>query len=140
MARPFPARAGDLVRLAHLNSLRITFTPLRSHRPAKPEKVEWADFVTVWGRRMEEAHSIEVMEVLVCASGVAYGLVLAYGIKQEWRWIFDPPEWTSVIYFPTVVKMIWGPKHVRSFAYVTAYGALVMSLICLVQSLIASLS
>jgi len=89
---------------------------------------------------MEEAHSVEVMEVLVCASGVVYGLVLAYGIKQEWGWIFDPPEWTSVIYFPTVVKMIWGPKHVRSFAYVTAYGALVMSLICLVQSLVASLS
>ena len=56
------------------------------------------------------------------------------------RWIFDPPEWTSVIYFPTVVKMIWGPKHVRSFAYVTAYGALVMSLICLVQSLVGSLT
>jgi hypothetical protein len=89
---------------------------------------------------MEEAHSVEVMEVLVCASGVVYGLVLAYGIKQEWRWIFDPPEWTSVIYFPTVVKMIWGPKHVRSFAYVTAYGALVMSLICLVQSLVGSLT
>ena len=89
---------------------------------------------------MEEGNSVEVIEVLVCASGVAYGLVLAYGIKQEWRWIFDPPEWTSVIYFPTVVKMIWGPKHVRSFAYVTAYGALVMSLICLVQSLVGSLT
>jgi len=89
---------------------------------------------------MEEGHSIEVIEVLVCASGVAYGLVLAYGIRQEWPWIFDPPEWTSVIYFPTVVKMIWGPKHVRSFAYVTAYGALVMSLICLMQSLVGSLT
>jgi hypothetical protein len=43
-----------------------------------------------------------------------------------------------VIYFPTVVKMIWGPTHVRSFAYVTAYGSLVMSLICLVQSLVSS--
>ena len=94
----------------------------------------------MWGRRMEEGHSIEVIEVLVCASGVAYGLVLAYGIKQEWPWIFDTPEWTSVIYFPTVVKMIWGPKHVRSFAYVTAYGALVMSLICLMQSLVGSLT
>ena len=97
-------------------------------------------FRTVWGSRVEEARSIEVMEVFVCASGVAYGLVLAYGIKQEWRLIFDPPEWTSVIYFPTVVKMIWGPKHVRSFAYVTAYGALLMSLVCLVQSLVASLA
>ena len=87
---------------------------------------------------MEEARSIEVMEVLVCASGVAYGLLLAYGLKEQWRWITDPPEWTSVIYFPTVIKMIWGPKHVRSFAYLTAYGALVMSLICLVQSVVGS--
>ena len=55
-----------------------------------------------------------------------------------WRWLTDPPEWTSVIYFPTVIKMIWGPKHVRSFAYLTAYGALVMSLICLVQSVVGS--
>jgi hypothetical protein len=85
---------------------------------------------------MQEARSMDVMEVLVCAGGVAYGLLLAYGLKQQWRWLFDPPEWTSVIYFPTVVKMIWGPKHVRSFAYLTAYGALVMSLICLVQSVI----
>ena len=85
---------------------------------------------------MQEARSMDVMEVLVCAGGVTYGLLLAYGLKQQWRWLFDPPEWTSVIYFPTVVKMIWGPKHVRSFAYLTAYGALVMSLICLVQSVI----
>jgi hypothetical protein len=85
---------------------------------------------------MEDARSVEVMEILVCAGGVAYGLVLAYGIKQEWRWIFDPPEWTSVVYFPTVVKMIWGPKHVRSFAYLTAYGSLAMSLICLTQAVI----
>ena len=87
---------------------------------------------------MEEARSIEVMEVLVCAGGVAYGLLLAYGLKQQWHWITDPPEWISVIYFPTVVKMIWGPKHVRSFAYVTAYGSFVMSLFCLVQLLVAS--
>jgi hypothetical protein len=87
---------------------------------------------------MDEARSIEVMEVLVCAGGVAYGLLLAYGLKQQWHWITDPPEWISVIYFPTVVKMIWGPKHVRSFAYVTAYGTFVMSLFCLVQSLVAS--
>ena len=85
---------------------------------------------------MQEDRSMDVMEVLVCTGGVAYGLLLAYGLKQQWRWLFDPPEWTSVIYFPTVVKMIWGPKHVRSFAYLTAYGALVMSLICLVQSVI----
>jgi hypothetical protein len=87
---------------------------------------------------MEEARSIDLMEILVCAGGVVYGLVLAYGIKQQWRWITDPPEWTSVIYFPTVVKMIWGPKNVLSFAYVTAYGSLVMSLICLTQSVVGS--
>jgi hypothetical protein len=88
---------------------------------------------------MEEARSMDVLELLVCAGGVVYGALLAYGLKQEWRWLFDPPEWTSVIYFPTVVKMMWGPKHVRSFAYLTAYGSLLMSLICLVQSVVGSL-
>jgi len=88
---------------------------------------------------VEEARSVDFLELLVCASGVAYGALLVYGLKQQWRWITDPPEWISVIYFPTVVKMIWGPKHVRSFAYLTAYGALVMSLICLAQSLIGSI-
>ena len=87
---------------------------------------------------VQETRSMEVVELVVCAIGVAYGALLAYGLKQQWRWITDPPEWTSVIYFPTVVKMIWGPQHVRSFAYVTAYGALVMSLICLAQSLVGS--
>jgi hypothetical protein len=87
---------------------------------------------------MEEASSIDMLELVVCASGVTYGALLAYGLKQEWRWLTDPPEWTSVIYFPTVVKMMWGPKHVRSFAYLTAYGSFVMSLICLVQSVVGS--
>ena len=87
---------------------------------------------------MQEARSMEAVELVVCTIGVAYGALLAYGLKQQWRWITDPPEWLSVIYFPTVVKMIWGPQHVRNFAYVTAYGALVMSLICLAQSLVGS--
>ncbi len=87
---------------------------------------------------MQEARSAEVLELIVCTIGVVYGALLVYGLKQQWRWLTDPPEWTSVIYFPTVVKMIWGPKHVRSFAYLTAYGALVMSLICLAQSVIGS--
>jgi hypothetical protein len=52
--------------------------------------------------------------------------------------MIDPPEWTSVIYFPTVVKMIWGPTHVRTVAYLTAYGSFAMSLFCLVQALVAS--
>lgn len=87
---------------------------------------------------MQEARSADVLELIVCTIGVVYGALLVYGLKQQWRWLTDPPEWTSVIYFPTVVKMIWGPKHVRSFAYLTAYGALVMSLICLAQSVIGS--
>lgn len=87
---------------------------------------------------MEETRSLDVLEILVCGGGAAYGAVLAYGLNQQWRWMTDPPEWTSVIYFPTVVKMMWGPKHVRAFAYITAYGALVLSLVCLVQSLVAS--
>lgn len=87
---------------------------------------------------MEEATSVEMMEIVVCASGVVYGSVLAYGLKQQWRWMMDPPEWTSVIYFPTVVKMIWGPTHIRTFAYLTAYGSFAMSLFCLAQAVVAS--
>ncbi|MGH7183049.1 MAG: hypothetical protein ACREJN_13860, partial [Nitrospiraceae bacterium] len=73
---------------------------------------------------MQDARSVEMFELVFCVIGVAYGALLIYGLKQQWRWITDPPEWMSVIYFPTVVKMIWGPKHVRLFASVTAYGAL----------------
>ena len=87
---------------------------------------------------MEDTRSIAVLELVFCVIGVAYGAFLIYGLKQQWRWITDPPEWTSVIYFPTVVKMIWGPKHVLLFAYLTAYGSLVMSLICLAQSYLDS--
>lgn len=87
---------------------------------------------------MQDPHFVEMLELVSCVIGVAYGAILIYGINQQWRWITDPPEWTSVIYFPTVVKMIWGPKHVRLFAYLTAYGSLVMSLICLVQSYMAT--
>ena len=87
---------------------------------------------------MEEAPPVEIIEILVCASGVVYGAVLAYGLRQQWRWITDPPEWTSVIYFPTVVKMIWGPTHVRTSAYLTAYGSFAMSLFCLAQAVVAA--
>jgi len=41
---------------------------------------------------MEEARSVEIMEVLVCASGVVYGAVLAYGLRQQWHWMIDPPR------------------------------------------------
>ena len=68
------------------------FTPRPSHRPTKPEKVECAGLINVRGNRMEEAPSVEMMEVLVCASGVIYGAVLAYGLRQQWRWVTDPPE------------------------------------------------
>jgi hypothetical protein len=88
---------------------------------------------------MWEARSIEMLELLVCALGVGYGALLICGLKQRWRWITDPPEWTSVIYFPTVVKMMWGPKYVRISAYLAAYGCFVLSLICLAQSVIDSL-
>ena len=83
---------------------------------------------------MQDPHFVATLELISCMIGLAYGAVLIYGLKQQWHWLMDPPEWTSVIYFPTVVKMIWGPKHVRLFAYLTAYGTLIMSFICLVQS------
>jgi len=34
---------------------------------------------------MQKARSVEVLEHFVCATGVAYGALLAYGLKQQWR-------------------------------------------------------
>lgn len=79
---------------------------------------------------------MDALEPFVCAIGVAFGAVVVYGLKQQWHWVTDPPEWMFAIYFPTVVKMVWGLKHVRRFAYLTAYGYIVMGLICLTQSLL----
>jgi hypothetical protein len=53
-------------------SLPRALHSLRSHRPAKAEKVKCAGFVNDWGSRMEEARSVEVLEVIVCACGVVY--------------------------------------------------------------------
>src|SRR4029079_10097924 len=71
-----------------------------------------------------------------CTAGLAFGAVLVYGLKRDWPWITDPPEWMFAIYLPAVIKMLWGPKHVRRFAYLTAYGYVVMSIICISGSLL----
>ncbi|NOT23911.1 MAG: hypothetical protein HOP22_14485 [Nitrospiraceae bacterium] len=79
---------------------------------------------------------MEILDLFVCTIGLVFGAVLVYGLKQDWPWITDPPEWMFAIYLPTIVKMVWGPKHVRRVAYVTAYGYIVMSIICLTGSLL----
>jgi hypothetical protein len=79
---------------------------------------------------------MEVFDLAICIIGLAFGAVLVYGLKRDWHWITDPPEWMFAIYLPTVIKMIWGPKHVRRFAHVTAYGYIIMSIICLTGSLL----
>ena len=79
---------------------------------------------------------MEFLDLFMCTLGLAFGAVLVYGLKRDWPWITDPPEWMFAIYLPTVIKMIWGPKHVRRFAYLTAYGYVVMSIICITGSLL----
>ena len=79
---------------------------------------------------------MEVLELFVCVLGIAFGAILVYGLKQQWPWIYDPPEWMFAIYFPTVIKMMWGPKYVPRFAYLTAYGYIILSIICLTGSLL----
>ena len=85
---------------------------------------------------MQTANSIDVIAVVVNLIGVAFSVLLVYGLKQKWRWVVDPPEWVFMIYFPAVVKIVWGPKYVLSVAYITAYGSLVLSLIGLIQTMI----
>ena len=75
---------------------------------------------------------IDVILVFANLIGLAFGVLLVYGLKQKWRWVVDPPEWMFMIYFPAVVKSVWGPKYVLSVAYITAYGSLIMSLIGLI--------
>jgi hypothetical protein len=79
---------------------------------------------------------IDVIIVFANLIGLAFGVLLVYGLKQKWRWVVDPPEWAFAIYLPAVVKIVWGPKYVLSVAYITAYGSLIMSLIGLIQTLI----
>jgi hypothetical protein len=79
---------------------------------------------------------IDVIVVFANLIGLAFGVLLVYGLKQKWRWVVDPPKWMFMIYFPAVVKFLWGPKYVLSVAYITAYGSLIMSLIGLIQTLI----
>ena len=79
---------------------------------------------------------LDVIVVFANLIGLAFGVLLVYGLKRKWRWVVDPPEWTFAIYLPAVVKIVWGPKYVLSVAYITAYGSLIMSLIGLIQTLI----
>ena len=79
---------------------------------------------------------IDVIAVFANLIGLAFGVLLVYGLQQKWRWVLDPPEWMFMLYFPAVVKILWGPKYVLSVAYITAYGSLIMSIIGLIQTLI----
>ena len=77
-----------------------------------------------------------MLEVIVCGINVIIGAVLVYGLKRQWRWLTDPPEWMFAFYFPAIVKIVHGPKHVPLFAYIAVYGTLLMSLACLIPGLI----
>jgi hypothetical protein len=79
---------------------------------------------------------LDIIVIFANLIGLAFGVLLVYGLKQKWRWVVDPPKWAFAIYFPAVVKIVWGPKYVLSVAYITAYGSLIMSLIGLIQTLI----
>ena len=53
---------------------------------------------------------IDVILVFANLIGLAFGVLLVYGLKQKWRWVVDPPGWAFAVYFPAVVKIVWGPK------------------------------
>jgi hypothetical protein len=83
---------------------------------------------------MQHAGSeIFVIEKVFCVANVVVGMLMVYGIKQQWRWLLDPPQWAAFIYLPALVKLVWGPKYVVKVAYFTAYFTLVSSVICLAE-------
>ena len=79
---------------------------------------------------------IDVIAVFANLIGLAFGVLLVYGLKRKWCWVIDPPKWMFMLYFPAVVKSLWGPTYVLRVAYITAYGSLIMSIIGLIQTLI----
>jgi hypothetical protein len=76
---------------------------------------------------------IFVIETVLCADNVVVGVLMIYGIKQQWRWVLDLPEWAAFTYLPALVKMVRGSKYVVNVAYFTACFSLVSSVICLAE-------
>ena len=80
---------------------------------------------------MQNIHDIKVF---ACVIGVS--ALLIYGLNRQWRWLIDPPEWMFAFYFPATVKITLGPKYVLSAAYLSIYGALLISSVGLIQVLL----
>lgn len=81
----------------------------------------------------DSGSEISVIEPFLWGRNVVVSVLLIYGIKQQWRWVLDPPEWATFMYPPALVKMVWGSKYVVNVAYFTAYFSLVSSIICLAE-------
>jgi hypothetical protein len=43
---------------------------------------------------------MEFLDLFMCTAGLVFGAVLVYGLKRDWPWILDPPEWMFAIYLP----------------------------------------
>jgi hypothetical protein len=76
---------------------------------------------------------IFLIETVLCAGNVVVGVLLIYGIKQQGRWVLDPPEWVAFMYLPALVMMVLGSKYVVNVVYFTACFSLVSSVICLAE-------
>jgi hypothetical protein len=50
----------------------------------------------------DSGSEIFVIEPFLCAGNVVVGVLLIYGIKQQWRWVLDPPEWAAFMYLPAL--------------------------------------
>ena len=53
---------------------------------------------------------IDVILVFANLIGLAFGVLLVYGLTQKWRWVVDPPAWVFANSFPAVVKIVGGPN------------------------------
>ena len=58
---------------------------------------------------------IFVIETVLCVDNVAVAVLMIYGVKQQWRWVLDPPEWAAFIYLPALWLERWPHLFGQSF-------------------------
>ena len=76
----------------------VTVTPILPHTQRKR-----ADQLQDCGEAeiiQDSGSETSVIEPFLCAGNIVVGVLLIYGIKQQGRWVLDPPEWATLMYLP----------------------------------------
>jgi hypothetical protein len=66
------------------------------------------------------------MSKLCGVVGLVAGGFLLWGVKQEWRWLIDPPEDLSPFYTQAFLKSYFGRDAPRKFAKFLGFGLMIL--------------